>query len=261
MPKRPVDVDVRQSVKDMFFAKNAYRLVDDYVLHDGKKHPFAVLCPGGGYWMVSSFIEGIPVAKKLNELGISAFIVYYRVKKKAVFPNPLDDLGRAIREILANADAYQLDTENYSVWGFSAGGHLAGCFGTESIGYAKYGVPKPGAEVLAYPVISMLPELTHKQTHDSFLGKLPDSAMEQRTSVDLLVTPDYPSTFIWCGDADETVSPDNTKRMAAALGTVGVRYQCEIYPGAGHGIGPGTGTTAEGWINRAVDFWQNQKER
>lgn len=261
MPKRPVDVDVRQSVRDMFFAKNAYRLVDDYVLRDGKKHPFAVLCPGGGYWMVSSFIEGVPVAKKLNELGISAFIVYYRVKKKALFPNPLDDLGRAIREILANADAYQLDTENYSVWGFSAGGHLAGCFGTESIGYTKYGVPKPGAVVLAYPVISMLPELTHKQTHDAFLGKLPDPAMEQRTSVDLLVTPDYPATFIWCGDADQTVSPDNTKRMAAALEAAGVPFRCEIYPGAGHGIGPGTGTSAESWINRAVEFWQSQKER
>lgn len=261
MPKRPVDVDVRQSVKDLFFAKNAYRLVDDYVLCDGKKHPFAVLCPGGGYWMVSSFIEGIPVAKKLNALGISAFIVYYRVKKKAMFPNPLDDLARAIREIFDRADAYNLDTENYSLWGFSAGGHLAGCFGTETIGYRTYGVPKPGTEVLAYPVISMHPELTHTGSHDALLGKQADPAQEEQTSIDLLVTDAYPPTYIWCGDADGTVSPDNTKRMAAALQAADVPFRCEIFPGAGHGIGPGTATSAEGWINRAVDFWLDQNRR
>ena len=83
MSNRPVDVDVRQSVKDIFLSKNEYRLVDDYVLRDGKKHPFALLVPGGGYSMVCSFIEGVPFAKKLNAMGISAFILYYHVRKKA----------------------------------------------------------------------------------------------------------------------------------------------------------------------------------
>ena len=113
MPQRPVDVDIRQSVKDLFLAKNEYRLVDDYVLRDGNKHPFAILIPGGGYYMVSSFIEGVPVAKQLNARGISAFIVYYRVKKKARFPAPMDDMARAVREIFSKAEQYNLDTENY----------------------------------------------------------------------------------------------------------------------------------------------------
>lgn len=260
MPKRPVDVDVRQSVKDIFLAKNEYRLVDDYVIRDGKKHPFAILCPGGGYWMVSSFIEGIPIAKKLNEKGISAFIVYYRLKKKALYPAPLDDLARAVKEIFDQADRYNLDTENYSVWGASAGGHLAACFGTEAIGYKKYALPKPGAEILAYPVISMLPELTHRGSHDYFLGKHASYAQEMLTSVELQVTANYPPTFIWCGDADETVSTENTRRMAEALKTFEVPFQCEIFPGAGHGIGPGTGTSAEGWIDQAVAFWQSEKQ-
>ena len=40
-----------------------------------------ILCPGGAYRKVCSYIEGAPIARRLNELGISAYIVYYRVKK------------------------------------------------------------------------------------------------------------------------------------------------------------------------------------
>ena len=126
MPQKPVDVDIKQSIKDMMFPQNKYHIVDDYVIRDGKKHPVAFLVPGGGYYMVSSFIEGVPIAKKLNELGISAIIVYYRIKKKAMYPAPVEDLARAIREVFARADEYQIETENYSIWGASAGAHLAG---------------------------------------------------------------------------------------------------------------------------------------
>ena len=74
MPQRPVDVEIRQSIKDIFLSKNEYRIVDDYVIQDGKRHPVAFLVPGGGYYMVSSFIEGTPIAKRLNEMGISVII-------------------------------------------------------------------------------------------------------------------------------------------------------------------------------------------
>lgn len=79
----------------------------------------AVICPGGGYSLVCSFMEGLPYAKKLNEMGYSAFVVHYRVKKKAKFPAPQDDLARAIKDILGRAGALNLDTEGYSVWGSS----------------------------------------------------------------------------------------------------------------------------------------------
>ena len=256
MPKRPPDVDVKQSWKDMFFTKNEYRLVDDYVIRDGKKHPFAVICPGGGYYMVCSFIEGVPFAKRLNEMGISVFIVYYRVKKKAHYPAPQEDLARAVREILNNSERYHLETENYSVWGSSAGGHLAASFGLE---YRSRGLPKPGAEILIYPVISMDKTLTHMGSHDFLLGKDASPELEERTSIDKQVTADYPPTYIWCGDADDTVPPENTARMAKALEAAGVPYQCEVFPGVGHGVGPGTGTSAEGWIDHAVAFWRQQR--
>lgn len=217
MSHRPVDVDVKQSIKDMFFSPNGYRLDDRFVIRDGNKHPFAVLVPGGGYAMVSSFIEGVPIAKKLNEMGISAFIVYYRVRKKALFPAPVDDLAAAVKTIFSRAEEYCLDTNNYSIWGGSAGGHLAAAFGTEHIGYAKYHLPKPGALMLAYPVITMGRDKTHMGSHDNFLGKNATKEMESLTSVEQHITSAYPKTYIWCSDDDNVVDPDNTRDMVTAL--------------------------------------------
>ncbi|MGI6576879.1 MAG: alpha/beta hydrolase [Eubacteriales bacterium] len=255
MPQKPVDVDVKQSIKDMFFATNKYKLVDQFVIRDGKKHPFAILVPGGGYQIVSNFIEGGPIARKLNEQGISAFVVYYRVKKNAKYPAPMDDLATAVKYIFDHAEEYSLDTANYSIWGASAGGHLAASFGTENMGYAKYNLPKPGTLVLAYPVITMEREKTHMGSHDMLLGKNADKEMEAFTSVEQHVTATYPRTFIWCSDDDAVVNPDNTRDMVAALEKAGVAVQSTIYHGVQHGAGPATGTVAENWMNEAVSFW------
>ena len=259
MADKPIDVDVKQAVHDLFLTPNAYRLDDTFVIRDGQRHPFAVLCPGGGYQMVCSFIEGKPLARRLNEQGVSAFIVYYHVKKKARYPGPQEDLARAIREILNKKDEYCLNAEDYSVWGSSAGGHLAASFGTEHMGYPHYGLPRPLALVLAYPVITMEPTLTHMKSHDLLLGKAASRETEEFASVERHVTSDYPPTFLWCGDADQTVSPENTRRMAAALERSSVPVQCHIFPGVGHGVGPGTGTAAEGWIQKALEFWREQR--
>ncbi len=75
-----------------------------YLLKDGKKHPFAVIVPGGAYRMVCSYVEGLPFAKALNEKGYHAIVVYYRVKKKAQYPAPQQDLDRALSEIFSRAE-------------------------------------------------------------------------------------------------------------------------------------------------------------
>lgn len=258
MQQRPVDVDIKQSVMDLFFNKNQYCLDDRFVLRDGKKHPFAILVPGGGYYMVSSFIEGVPIARKLNEAGISAFIVYYRVKKKASFPAPMDDLALAVKYIFDHAEEYCLETENYSVWGSSAGGHIAALFGTQHLGYAKYKLSKPGTLVLSYPVITMQKEKAHMGSHDILLGKDASKAQEDLTSVEKHIHADYPETFIWCSDDDNVVNPDNTRDMVAALEAAGVSVECHIYHGVPHGSGPATATVADGWMQNAIHFWRNK---
>ena len=99
-------------------------------------------------------------------------MVFYRVRKRAAFPNPQDDLAKAVREVCRQAEAWNLDMEGYSVWGSSAGGHLAATFGTDSMGYPKYGLPRPGAMVLVYPVVTM-GDKTHAGSRSYLLGANP----------------------------------------------------------------------------------------
>lgn len=236
------------------FHNNEYELVP-FILSDGRKHKLAVICPGGGYNMVCSYIEGEPYAEALNAMGISAVVVYYRCREKAEYPAPQDDLARAVREVYAHAEEWNLDMDGYSVWGSSAGGHLAGSFGTQNMGYAHYGLPKPGAMILVYPVITM-GEHTHAGTRANLIGD--DLEMQSFCSIEAQVTKDYPPTFLWCGSADTCVPPENSRLMAQALAQKGVPCEFVEYPGVEHGVGLGTGLTCEGWIQKAVDFWLAQ---
>ena len=231
----------------------------EYVIRDGGRHPFALICPGGGYGMVCSFIEGVPYAKKLNELGYSAFVLYYRCGKKAAFPAPQDDLAKTLRDILSRADELSLETENYSLWGSSAGGHLAAAFGTEKIGYSKYNLPKPGAIILSYPVITM-GKLTHEGSRKNLLGEDPAEETVWLTSIEYQVTGEYPPTFLWCGDADKVVPPENSRMLDQAFTTNGVPHRFIEYPGVDHGVGLGTDLVCEPWFDHAVAFWRGQRK-
>ena len=252
--KRPLPMKIRE-----FFdthRPNEYA-IRPYLIRDGHKHPVAIICPGGGYRRVCSFIEGYPFAKKLNSMGFHAIVVYYRVRELAVFPNPMDDLAQAILEIHQKADLWNLDMTNYSVWGSSAGGHLAASYGTDSMGYRKYGLPKPGAMILVYPVVTM-GEKSHMGSRQFLIGSNPSNELIYLTSVDQQITANYPSTFLWWGDADETVDPENSKLLRSALQQHNIPCLCREYHGVGHGVGIGKDLACEGWFEDAVDFWENQ---
>ena len=241
-----------------FYHPNDYELVP-YLVDDGKIHPFAIVCPGGGYGMVCSYVEGEPFARKLNSMGYHAFVLYYRVREKALYPAPQDDLARAVREAHSRAEEWKLDTDNYSVWGSSAGGHLAASFGTENMGYVKYDLPKPGALILVYPVVTMGP-LSHSGTREHLLGLSPSGEQIRMASVEKQVTASYPPAFLWCGDADQTVPPENSRMLADALDKQNIPHEFVEYPGIDHGVGLGSGSCCENWFERAVAFWQKQKK-
>lgn len=258
MWKFPVDADAKQFEDDLSMPSH-YQLIDDYVLQDGKKHPFSIVVPGGSYRCVANFIEGKPIAQKLNQKGISAFILYYRTNEQARYPAPMDDPARSIVEIFDNSDKYSLDTTNYSIWGSSAGGHLTASFGTEHMGFLKYKLMKPRALVLSYPVITMDKKFTHRLSHDLLLGHDATDEFENFASIEKNVTKKFPPTYVWCGDADTVVNPENSRMLARELQAAGVPVKIEVFPKVVHGVGPGTGTAAEGWIDKAIDFWMSQK--
>ncbi|MDL2327242.1 alpha/beta hydrolase, partial [Ruminococcaceae bacterium OttesenSCG-928-A11] len=167
---------------------------------------FAVVVPGGAYTGVASIQEGFPIAQNLNALGYHAFVLHYRTGKNALAPNPQDDLAAAVRFILDNAEQLNVDTKDYAVFGFSAGGHLAASYGTSTLGYGKYGLPKPGCLVLGYPVITM-EEHTHQDSRKNLLGKGGTKVDEERAkySIEKQVDSAYPPSFIWNCAKDDTV--------------------------------------------------------
>ena len=228
--------------------------LDEYPILDGGRHPFAVICPGGGYEHLSLENEGSDFANELNARGCAAFVLHYRVGEAARWPAPMEDLARAVASLLERADALGLESGGYSVWGSSAGGHLAACFGAESLGWAKYGLPRPGALALCYPVITMGP-LTHPGSRLRVLGPAPTGAQQAALSAEKQVTAAYPPAFVWWGEADDCVDPANSRLLLAALEKAGVACKGAAFAGVGHGVGLGRGLACEGWLDQAVEFW------
>ncbi len=235
--------------------ENVYQL-KKYLINDGRKHPVAILCPGGAYQRVCSFVEGHPYAKKLNSMGYHAVVLYYRVRMP--YPAPQEDLARAVRELLENAQTWKLDMRGYSVWGSSAGGHLAASFGTENMGYLRYGLPKPGALILCYPVVTM-GEKTHTGSRNHLLGENPSEEKIEFSSIERQVTDAYPPTFLWWGDSDRDVPPENSRMLRSALEEKKIPSVCIEYPGVDHGVGIGKGLCCEGWFEKAVTFWEENR--
>lgn len=233
--------------------------IEKYILRDGKTHPVAIICPGGGYHWVCSFSEGMPYARKLNQMGYTAFVVHYRCGTGKKYPIPQADLARAIGEILSHAKQWNLDMEGYSLWGSSAGGHLAASFGTDGMGYKKYGLPKPGALILSYPVVTM-GEHAHVGSRNYLLGTDQSPVRIEFASIEKQLTSDYPPTFLWCGLSDGCVEPKNSYLMAEALADHKIPHQFLPILGVDHGVGIGEGLPCEGWFETAVRFWEAHRQ-
>jgi acetyl esterase/lipase len=87
-----------------------------------------IVCPGGGYQHLADH-EGRPVAEWLNSIGITAFVLKYRIGPKYHHPAPLQDAARAVRLVRARAAEWKIDPKRIAVLGFSAGGHVASSIG------------------------------------------------------------------------------------------------------------------------------------
>lgn len=225
----------------------------------GRDRPFVLVLPGGGYHDVCSMAEGFPVAVKLNELGYNAYVGLYRVGKEARFPNPQDDVAEILKDIFDRAEEDQVRTKDYALCGFSAGGHLAASMATKSVGLPVYNLPLPKALILGYPVVTM-GELTHKGSRNALLGKEKnDSKLREEYSIERQVDESYPSTYLWQCKDDPLVPVENGKMLAEALEAHSVRHEYRPVEGKGHGWGLAIGTSAEGWLERAVSFWQESE--
>jgi acetyl esterase/lipase len=186
--------------------------------------PFAIVCPRGGFAYVGSLHEGFPHAIELSKKGYNAFVLKYRVGGEL---RATEDLAAAISYIFKKAETFEVSTEDFSLWGFSAGARMVGNIalnGTASFG--GYDLPKPRIVVIAYTA------------HTSF-------------------SENYPPAFITVSEDDRIVNVSVVDRRVKNLRNAGVEVEYRKYKNAGHGFGLGVGTDAQGWIEYAIQFWKN----
>lgn len=216
--------------------------------------PFALVLPGGGYAFVSVGFEGLPTARFLNSRGITSFVLRYHTGRRGRYPVPQREVAGAVRHIINNAEAYGVSPHGYSLWGYSAGGHLAASFGTDTMGCKNYGVPAPALLVLGYPVVTMREEKL-RPCFCNLFGK--DLAPFSFGSIETQISPDYPPAYVWCCEGGDIVSDRNTRLLLSALEAQGVPHRGGVVPGVrrGHGISVAAGTAAEGWADEALAFW------
>lgn len=191
-----------------------------------------VICPGGGYAIVSSYNEGIYAAAWFLERGITVCVVKYRL------PNghctvPHSDIENAFRYCRAHAAEWGVN--QIGVMGYSAGGHLAA---TTSTMWTEQQT-RPDFSILIYPVITMEVGLTHKGTREKLIT---DKAIwkehiSEKYSLENQVTRFTPPTFIaHCSD-DFVVPVENTLRYYNRLVDNDVQAEMHIWPKGGHGWG------------------------
>lgn len=190
-----------------------------------------VICPGGGYQHLAMNHEGYDWAPFFNNQGIAVVVLKYRMPHGNC-EVPISDAEEAIKMVRRNANAWNIKTEEVGIMGSSAGGHLASTIATHSKGDAK-----PDFQILFYPVITMMPDITHKGSHDNFLGKDAKKKDEKLYSNDAQVSRTTPKAFIALADDDHTVLPINGVNYYMELFRHDVPASLHVFPSGGHGFG------------------------
>jgi acetyl esterase/lipase len=186
--------------------------------------PFALISPGGGFSYVASVHEGFPYATEISAKGFNAFVLRYRTGHGGEVAT--DDLSAAISYVFRNANRLGVSTVGYSLWGSSAGARMAAAVGSH--GVARYGgddLPRPSTVVMAYTA------------HSDYSS-------------------DEPPTFVVVGEHDAIAPPSAMERRVCALRAAGTEVEYSKFRNLGHGFGPGTSTSAQGWLADAIRFWE-----
>jgi acetyl esterase/lipase len=203
-----------------------------------------IVIPGGSYEWLATNHEGRQIANWLNAMGITAFVLKYRLGPKYHHPVELGDAQRAIRMVRARAKEFGVLPDKIGVMGFSAGGHLASMaethFDAGNAGAADAidrVSSRPDFAVLCYPVISLVADYTHTHSRDNLLGKSPPEGLMKELSSELQVTKETPPTFLWSSNTDDVVPADNSVAFYLALHKAGVSAELHIFAEAPHGVG------------------------
>jgi acetyl esterase/lipase len=225
-----------------------------------------IVAPGGSYTVLAMNHEGRQVANWLNSLGMTAFVLKYRLGPKYHHPIELGDAQRAIRVVRSRAKEFGIRPDRIGIMGFSAGGHLAATVGTHyDRGDSAAGDPidriscRPDFLVLAYPVISFVASYSHSASARNLLGDNPDMKLREELSNELHVTSDTPPTFLFGTSTDKVVPPENSVAFYLALHTAGVPAELHIFQKGPHGVGLDSADPVLGIWPTLLANWMRQR--
>ncbi len=219
-----------------------------------RHHTCCLLLAGGAYGAVCTMVEALPVAARLNELGVDCCCLNYHTATAqsmvcGLMPQPLDDVAAAVRHLMATQPG-----RPYALAGFSAGGHVCALWGTRHLGARSRDLPQPVALLLDYPLTSLaaIPAGPIKDyLLQGLFGTGHNSRHTEAYSVPAHVDAAYPPTWLERAADDTTVPQQDTRDMVAALEGAGVPHHLEAMASGGHGFGLGSHTPAKGWAERA----------
>ena len=186
----------------------------------------AIVNAGGGFVYVAGIHDSFPQALELAKKGYNAFALIYRPGAQTA----CEDLARAIAFLYEHQEELQIDMDDYSLWGGSAGARMAawlGSYGTYAFGEKEY--PRPAAVIMQYTGLSQ-------------------------------VTGNEPPTYACVGTNDGIASYKSMERYISQIQNNGTDAMIEVFDGLSHGFGLGEGTVAEGWLDNAAEFWINHAD-
>jgi acetyl esterase/lipase len=226
-----------------------------------------VVCPGGGYGFLAADHEGHQVAEWLNHLGVSAFVLQYRIAPRYRHPAPMLDVQRAIRTVRARAEEWSVDPTRIGVWGFSAGGHLASTAVTrfddgrpDAVDAIDRASCRPDFGVLVYPVIAFDRPHTHEGSMKNLLGdRVTDARLREEMSSEKQITSKTPPCFLIHTGGDAGVPAENSIDFYLALRRAGVPAELHVYERGEHGFGlGGDDPVLSTWPDRLAAWMQTR---
>lgn len=189
-----------------------------------------VMCPGGGYFGLSTKHEGSDMAADLNKAGVTLAVLKYRV------PNghheiPLDDARQAVRLLRKHAAEFGIDPDRIGIGGASAGAHLASSLAVHPADEDA----RVSFQVMVYPVVTMREGVTHQGSRENLLGKNPPEKLVDYFSNEKHVNAQTPPAFIAVATDDDVVPVQNSLDYFDALFANKVPVALHVYPSGGHG--------------------------
>jgi acetyl esterase/lipase len=225
-----------------------------------------VVAPGGSYVMLAMNHEGRQVANWLNSLGVTAFVLKYRLGPKYHHPIELGDAERAIRFVRSHAAEYGISPDRIGMMGFSAGGHLASTVATHFDGGDPDAADaidrascRPDFLILAYPVVSFVAPYSHSSSAHFLLGPGADLKVREELSNELHVTSETPPTFLFTTSGDKIVPPENSIAFYLALRKAGVPAEMHIFEDGPHGVGLDLGDPVLGHWPLLLANWMRKR--